>query len=168
MKKIYSITMIAVFVLLCAKGMQAQTMQSDLNQVELMKQFLGTWRSESAKDTVFTAEFKSYGNSGMEFYLKAVTQGKIWFEFKEFWGYDKKNDKFIQAGITKDDPNFLLDAIWFTSKNKCEQVPFEYISKPQQATSKVLFELKSPDLVIRNQIVNNKTVTTETYTRVKS
>jgi hypothetical protein len=53
-------------------------------------------------------------------------------------------------------------------KNKCEQVPLEFVSNPDQAGFKVFFEIKSPDLVTRNEIVNNKSVGIETYNRVKN
>ena len=168
MKKIYLFTMFAVFILLYTNRIQAQATQTGLSQVELMKQLIGTWKSESTKDTVFTAEFKSYGNGGMEFNLKSVAQGKIWLEIKQLWGYDNKSDKFIVAGLMKDNPNITLEASWFTTKNTWEQVPFEFVSNPKLASSKVTFEFKSPDSVVRNQIVNNKTVVTETYTRVKN
>ena len=171
MKKFYSVTLIAVFILFSVNRIQAQTTQttqSGFDQLELMKQFLGTWKSESAKDTVSTAEFKSTGNGGMEFNVKIATQGRIFFEMKQLWGYDKKTDKFIVAGLIKDNPNITLESTWFSSKNLCEQIPFEFVTNPKLATSKVTLEFKSPDLVIRNQIVNNKLVITETYNRQKN
>jgi hypothetical protein len=167
MKKFYTITMIAVFFLRCINGIQAQTMQNDLNQAELMKQFLGTWENKSIKDTVYTAEFKPYGNGEFEFNLKSVTQGKQWMEMKQLWGYDKKRDKIITAGFVKDSPNFILGTLWFTATNRCEQVPYEYASDPKQANFRVVFEIKSPDLVLRNEFMNDKLLGTETYTRVK-
>lgn len=51
MKTFCLTTMIAVFLFFCSNGMLAQTTQTKLNQVELMKQFLGTWKCEIAKDT---------------------------------------------------------------------------------------------------------------------
>ena len=171
MKKLYSFTLIAVFILLSVGRIQAQTTQtpqSGLNQIELMKQFIGTWKSESTKDTVSTAEFKSTGNGGMEFNVKIVAQGKIFFELKQLWGYDKKSDKFIVAGLIKDNPNISLESTWFSSKSVCEQVPFEFVNNPKLATSKVTLEFKSPDLVIRKQKENNKLVTTETFKRQKN
>jgi hypothetical protein len=168
MKKIYSFMVSVVFVLLFTNEIQAQTMQTGLNQVELMKQFIGTWKNETNKDTVYTAEFKPYGKGGMEFKLKSVTQGKVWLEIRQLWGYDKKSDKIIVAGLAKDSPDIMLQATWFTAKNKCEQVPLEFASNPDQAGFKVFFEIKSPDLVTRNEIVNNKSVGIETYTRVKN
>jgi len=133
-----------------------------------MKQFIGTWENKTYKDTVFTAEFKPYGNGGLELNLKGVTQGKVWFELKELWGYDKKSNKIVVAGLAKDSPDLMLQATWFTAKNKCEQVPFESASNPDQAGFKVLFDLKSPDMVTREEIVNNKSLRVETYTRVKN
>ena len=44
-----------------------------LNQVELMKQFIGTWNSVD-KDTIFIWECKSFG-SALEFTIKTETNG---------------------------------------------------------------------------------------------
>jgi hypothetical protein len=168
MKKFYFITLVAVIVAVCNNGIYAQTMQAGLNQVELLKQFIGTWRNESNKDTVYTAEFKPYGNGGLEFSLKSVTQGKVWLEMKQLWGYDKKSDKVVVAGLMKDSPNIMLQSSLFTAKNRFEQVPFDFASDPDKASFKVIFDIKSPDLVLREEIVNNKSLGTETYTRVKN
>jgi len=43
MKAFFLTTMIAGFLLFCPNGTQAQTIDAKLNQVELMKQFIGTW-----------------------------------------------------------------------------------------------------------------------------
>jgi hypothetical protein len=168
MKKIYPFIMGAVCVLFSANSIQAQSMQTGLSQVELMKQFIGTWENRSIKDTVYTAEFKPYGNGGLEFSLKGVTQGKVWMEMKQLWGYDKKSDKVVIAGLMKGSPNIMLQSACFTSKNKFEQVPFEFANDPQKANFTVIFDIKSPDLVIREEIVNDKSLGTETYTRVKN
>ena len=50
--KIFCLTIsIAVFLLVLLNGLQAQTTTTKLNQVELLKQFLGTWKSEMVNDT---------------------------------------------------------------------------------------------------------------------
>jgi hypothetical protein len=168
MKFFLKITMITVLVVLSTNVIYAQAMQESLNQVELMKQFIGTWKNESIKDTVYTAEFKPYGNGGLEFNLKGVTGGKVWLELVQLWGYDKKSDKIVVAGLMKDSPNIMLQAAWFTDKNKLEQVPLEFASDPKQAAFVVIFDFKSPDLAIREEFVNNKSLGTETYKRVKN
>ena len=169
MKKIYTLSMIVLLIAVCTQQrLHAQTKQSGLNQMELLKQFIGTWRNDANKDTVYTAEFKPYGNGGLDFKLTSITKGKAWFEMKELWGYDKKNDKVVVAGLVKDSPKIMLSALWFTSNNKCEQVPLEFVSNPDQSGFKVIFEIKSPDIVTRNEIMNNKSAGIETYTRVKN
>jgi hypothetical protein len=167
MKKIYTVTTIAVFLLLYSSGILAQTAQSGLDQVELMKQFIGTWENATNKDTVYTAEFKPYGNGGLEFTLRSVVQGKQGYEMKQLWGYDKKSDKVVVAGLMKDNPNIILQATWFTAKDRCEQVPLEFASNPEKAVYKVEFKIKSPDLVVRQETVNNKPQEPEPYTRIK-
>jgi hypothetical protein len=168
MKKVYAFSMGLIFILLYITGIHAQTNQTDLNQMELLKQFTGTWENRSIKDTLYTAEFKPYGSGGLEFNLKGVTQGKVWLEMRQLWGYDKKSDKVVIAGFMKNSPNFMLQAAWFTAKNRFEQVPYEFASNPDKAGFIVVFDLKSPDLVLRTEIVNGKSLAAETYTRVKN
>jgi hypothetical protein len=43
MKTVFKATTVIAFLLFCKDGMQAQTVQTKLNQAELMKQFIGTW-----------------------------------------------------------------------------------------------------------------------------
>jgi hypothetical protein len=168
MKRVYELSLGLIFILLCINEINAQTIQIDLNQMELLKQFTGTWENKTIKDTLYTAEFKPYGSGGLEFNLKGVTQGKVWLEIRQLWGYDKKSDKVVIGGFMKDSPNFMLQAAWFTAKNRFEQVPYEFASNPEKAGFIVVFDLKSPDLVIRTEIVNGKSLVAETYSRVKN
>jgi hypothetical protein len=54
-----------------------------------------------------------------------------------------------------------------TTQPGFKQIPLESASDPEKAGFIVLFDLKSPDLVIREEIVNNNSLGTERYTRVK-
>jgi hypothetical protein len=72
----------------------------ELNQVELMKQFLGSWKCDIAKDTTCFYEGKSYG-TGLECNFKYVTKEKMFLEGKQLRGYDKDIDKFIFSGMMK-------------------------------------------------------------------
>jgi hypothetical protein len=71
-----------------------QTTQTKLNQVELMKQFIGSWKVEESKGTTFFWDVKAYG-TGLEGYYKSVTNGKTVKEGKFLQGYDKSTDKSI-------------------------------------------------------------------------
>jgi hypothetical protein len=164
--KTYSlILIIAVSLFFYTNGIQAQTTQTKLNQVELMKQFVGTWKSEK-HDTAYIIDDKLYGD-GHEVYLRTETKGKIIWEAKTLMGYDKKNDMLIEAFIEHNSPNIILSAIRFLSPNKFIGILLEEISNPEKATEKDIYELKSPDLMINTYIKNNKIVSVNTFKRVK-
>lgn len=138
----------------------------ELNQVELMKQWIGTWQGEMGKDTFAIVEYKSYGTA-IENNIKIMTKAKIISTEKGLWGYDKENDKFINAEIWNYSPDISLYAIWFTSKNIGEGVSFKYLSNPQNAPSKTKAEFKSPDTFIMSNLRNDKIVAAWTFNRVK-
>jgi hypothetical protein len=138
---------------------------TELNQVELMKQFLGTWKCDISKDTTAFYEGKSYG-TGLDCYFKFITKAKVVMEGKQLRGYDKNIDKFIFSGMMKGtDLNFF--AGWFISKNKYIYVPYSDISNPEKASWKIEGEFKSPDIIFETSFINNKTAKTSTWTRVK-
>ena len=165
MKTSFLTTMIVAFLLLCTNGIQAQTAQPKLNQVELMKLQIGTFKCVSNKDTTVIWEGKPYG-TGLECNSKNVVKGKTVREGRELWGYDKSIDKFICASLTKGN-DIEIQAVWFTSKNVYEYIRYSNISNPEKASWKIVGEFKSPDVVIETTTENNKITLIETYTRVK-
>ena len=158
-------TLLFVLMLLSSTGIQAQTTETKPNQVELFKQFIGSWKADMAKDTILIVDCKSYG-TGLEYYIKTETKGKIIMEGKAIMGYDKKSDRGIQAEILND-TDITLWVYWFTSPKICEVLHFQYFSNPKMATSKFKFEFKSPDVVVQTFIENNKTIRTFTFYRRK-
>jgi hypothetical protein len=136
-----------------------------LNQVELMKQMVGTWKLESAKDTTIYFDFKPYG-TGLEGTLKWMNKGKMVMEAKQLWGYDSKIDKITISMIVKG-TDLEIIAFWFTSKSKFIVIPYCDISNPDAAPWKYDGEFKSPDVYVETLIVNNKAVKTDTYNRAK-
>jgi hypothetical protein len=137
----------------------------ELNQVDLMKQFLGNWETEYGKDTITYFDQKAYG-VGQEVFIKSTTKGKTIGEGKQLWGYDKKLDKIVNSSEVKGQ-DMGIYGIWFISKNKYIGVQYSDISNPQEASTKWEGEFKSPDTYVETMIVNNKAVRTDTYTRVK-
>jgi hypothetical protein len=166
MKTFFLTTMVAVFLLLCTNGIQAQTTQTKLDQVELMKKFIGTWKTEMGKDTTMILNFTHFGTA-LEGNFKIVTKGKILNEAKKLIGYDKTTDKLIETQIMNNSPDIFLVAFCFTSENKSEAVLFQDISNPENATFKWEEEFKSPDMFIQSYIENNKVVSVSTFTREK-
>lgn len=115
MKFFRATIIIAVILFICSCATQGQTTQTKLNQVELMKLQIGTWKCDSNKDTTVFWVGKSYG-TGLDCYSKNVVKGKIVKEGRELWGYDKSIDKFICATLDKG-KDIEIQAVWFVSKN---------------------------------------------------
>jgi len=149
------------------KIVKASDTPKELNQVELMKKWIGTWKNEIGKDSTVISKFIPIGKGGLEGSQNSFLKGKIVSEEKNLWGYDKKSDKYFCARIWKDKPDIILFAFWFTSENACERIPFEYISNPEQAPIKTIYEFKSPDLVTKTDFEKNKPVKTYTGFRIK-
>jgi len=167
MKKSFLIIVIIFLLLICTNGLHAQTTQIKLNQIELMKHFIGSWKCEESKDTTFFWDAKSYG-TGLEGYYKTMTNGKTVTEGRFLQGYDKSIDKSIYVELPSGkDKDIEINATWFISNTKYKYLPFSDISNFEKASYKIEGEFKSPDMFVETTIKNNKTTLIETYTRIK-
>jgi len=166
MKTIYLTALIVVLILLSVNKSQSQTTLVQLNQVELMKQFLGTWQAEIGKDTIQLDEYTAFG-SAVVASITNSTKGKVFHSVKELWGYDEKTDKIVFAVVTDKSPNMILNAFWFTSNNNCEGVPYADISAPEKAAMKYKMEIKNSDVWVLKVLQNNNKVAEMTFKRVK-
>ena len=137
----------------------------ELNQVELFKQILGTWKAEIAKDTFYIAQYKWFA-TGMEGTIKIVTKGKTITEGRAIIGYDKKSDKFIETDLIEGS-DIMVYGIWFTSKSTLTEVPWDDILNPEKTPVIWKYEIKSPDLFVWNNIENNKTTFAYNFHREK-
>ena len=63
MKKSFLTTAIVLFLFICSSMIQAQTTQNQLNQLELMKQFLGKWQADNGIDTIEVWDCHQYGKA---------------------------------------------------------------------------------------------------------
>jgi hypothetical protein len=165
MKTFYLTPVIIVCLLLSTNALQAQTTQPKLNQLELLQQFIGSWKCDVGKDTTAYWDAIPFG-TGFDITYKFVTNGKIFLEGRQLRGYVKKIDKCIMADITKGE-GIDITAFWFTSKNKGVNIPYDDISNPDKAIWKAEWEYKTPDLYLETPIINNKPGKTATWTRIK-
>ena len=92
MKTFCSTTMIAVFLLLFSNEISAQTLQPKLNQMELMKQLLGTWQRTTDDGTVEILETKLFGEAVIETFTYEV-KGEKSPVFMELSGFDDRDGK---------------------------------------------------------------------------
>lgn len=152
--KRYCFTILFSFVLLlCSLTAHSQTANSGLNQVELMKQWIGLWRTEGTK---ITSELKAFGTNGLEGYQRIESKDSVVSEYRFIYGYDKPSDKYVSASISRNNQGILLMAFWFISKTKCERVPIDFVNNPEMATSKAIYEFVTPNLIKATFTEKNK------------
>ncbi len=84
--------MISVFLLLFSNEISAQTLQPKLNQMELMKQLLGTWQRTTDDGTVEILETKLFGEAVIETFTYEV-KGEKSPVFMELSGFDDRDGK---------------------------------------------------------------------------
>lgn len=165
MRLLCPLMLAALFLSPFSNDMQAQPVKPKLNQMELDRQFLGTWRASNADGTT-TIECKSFYN-GVETYFRTEKDGKIVVENKLLLGYDKETDKLIECGIGSDDEGIVVYVAWFTSRNRMEEVLLKDIANPDKAKYRAIFELTSPNAFVLTTIQNGKITDTSTFHRVR-
>ena len=139
--------------------------QRKLNQIELFKQFAGTWKGKMSKDSTFVWNGK-FSGSKIEGNIKILVKRKTVLEVKVVNVYDRSTDKFVETEIYKGSEP-LVFVSWFTSKKICEAVPFKDFSAPEQAKIKARFEFKRPDMFIQITTLNNAPIDTLICYRIK-
>ena len=107
MKKLFLTTMIFLSMVLVAIGLNAQTAETHLNQIDLHKQYLGTWRSQ-IKDTVAIVTYTAYGKGGMQASGKVSTKGKVFYQYRQLWAYDKNSNTMLGMHFDKTSPSVML------------------------------------------------------------
>jgi hypothetical protein len=128
------------------------SIQTNLNQVELFKKFVGTWKMDLNNDTSFTFECKPY-DKGIDLYLKEEANGKILIEQKGLIEYDSKNDRMIQKNPEVNNQPYPI-AMWFTSESLCEAGEVHDNSNPARVSTERKWEFKSSDLLVLSVLVN--------------
>ena len=93
MKKICLTITIAVFLLTCLTGLQAQTVTVKLDQQKLIQQYLGTWQANVGKDTLEVWEFQQYGKAFTINVSQVIKDIKTPMEINNL-GFDSKEGKF--------------------------------------------------------------------------
>ena len=116
MKKIiFSVLALLLIALFFSMSLQAQSTQQDLDQVELMKQFIGTWTEETGEDTTTVWEVIPFGE-GYEDIIYWQAKGETYATAgKGLWGFSEKYQCFVHdfmypdGSIDRDFAEFVSD-----------------------------------------------------------
>jgi hypothetical protein len=163
MKTLCKSILIVGFILISINELLAQQPENNLQQVELMKQFIGIWKCELGKDTIIIGDNIAFG-TGLVCNSQIIVKGKIINSVKQLYGYDSKIDKFIVAELIETSPVIEICYTWFTSENAGELV----VTNPDNAPFRFKFEFKNPDLIVQTAIQNDKVIKEIFLTRIKA
>lgn len=94
MRKSINYILCLSLLLYLSQNLISQSTDDELDQVELMKQWIGTWKCEIANDNIIIWDLKPFGK-GYELYYKNIANGKTIYEIKDLWAFDSKSDKWI-------------------------------------------------------------------------
>lgn len=162
MKKTIKTTLISLLILIGMNVTFAQSTEMKLNQVELMKQFLGTCKGEFGNNTFFKSENEPFSN-GIISNSQVTVDGKIADSISQIYGYDSKLDKFIIAELKKSSSTIELCLIWFNSDTTGEII----ITNPQNAPLSFKFEFKDSSTILQTAIKDNNVVNTVILRKIK-
>lgn len=84
---------VITFFILFNLGTQAQTKQPKLNQVELYKQFVGTWQAEIGTDSLEVRECREYG-SAFVIEVSRIIKGQKFPFYINNTSFDSNDGKF--------------------------------------------------------------------------
>ena len=143
--------------------MNEQSTQASLDQIELMKQFIGSWQCECSKDTFLIIENTPFG-SGMVSNCKIATKDEILDSIIQLYGYDREADRFIMTELIKSSAVLEICYIKFISRTKGEMV----VTNTENAKYKWNFEFKTPDTIVQQAILDDNIAKEVTLKRVKS
>lgn len=148
MKKLCFKALIAVFLLFLSNGIQGQTAQTKLNQLELAKQFLGTWQTNLGKDTVEMWEGKLYGNAVVVNVYMVIKGTRSELYISNF-GYDNTEGKLKGYNLM---PNAGFNTwVGIFTTDKIIKIDGLDSFKPQILYWKADFEFKTPaEVIVRN------------------
>lgn len=160
--KLFFSVAIALVVFGC-QGLHAQDPVQKLDQVKLMKQFVGKWKADMGKDTLLTSEYKDWG-TGIDGTARMEVGGKVVMERRQLFGYNTKTNQFTEAEVTKGS-DIELWGCWWTSETRMVGVALENLSLGEKAPLFVEILMKSGKSFQQKVWQNGKMVFTKTMVR---
>ncbi len=153
MKSSVIILIIIGFIFINISELFAQAEGVKLNQVELMKQFVGTWKGEFGDGIQIISKNKEFSN-GLLCTSDIIKNGKTIESMVQLFGYDEKVDKFIIAELKESKSVIEICSAWFSTSTKGEIV----ITNPKNAQFSFVFEFKTSDRILQQAIQDGKIV----------
>ncbi len=143
---------------------QDQTSTSQLDQVALVRQFIGTWKNEFNSDTFVIYKIQPFGR-GLKATFRVATNEETILEVKQLVGFDPNYETFINITL-----NETGQIIQFTGKFIADnKVTLEVKDPedPENILSRTEYEFKDGDMFTVTRIFGNTGGKPGDYYRIK-
>jgi len=141
MKRFIGILMGVMLIFGFYLNLSAQSSEDELDQVELIKQFHGTWEWNMGKDTVTVVSFTPL-NNGFLFVQENKANGEPYETYKGVIGFSNDKQMIYVAGTTNDG-TLILDNGKFETKTTF--TVDRYYGNTSHAAQMVQWEILTPE-----------------------
>lgn len=155
---------IVLLFLISVTEIEPQTMETQLNQVESMKQFIGTWECQLGKNTIYRTYNKSFGK-GMACIIQVISNGDIVDSIEQLLGYDAVTDKFVLSELIRSSTNIQISSIRFTTEHTGEIISND---SADNSSIKINFDFASPDVINETAILDNNITVEMKFNKITS
>jgi hypothetical protein len=146
-------------------GMHAQTAKSNLDQVKLMPQRVGTWEATVDKDTVLVREYQEYGKAYTVNVYYNIKGNKSPY-YKSSYTFDSKDGKFKGFTLYANGNFSTWIGLWTTEKKFSTDIVQNF--NPEKVLSKVDHVYETPTSMIETRFSSTGVKTLERkYKKVK-
>ncbi|MCK5704957.1 MAG: hypothetical protein KAI29_27585 [Cyclobacteriaceae bacterium] len=170
MKKSINICLCLALAFSLSVNISAQSTEKELDQVKLVKQFLGTWVGELGEDSVLHRKGVQLGE-GLFFQGEWKTAGKTYFAFHSVIGFTRDKETIVHSVIWSNG-NTVQEIGRFVAENKLVMERFRP-EMPNHAVGLVEYDFSQPNKMIWRMLRRGEAVTWDplskfeiTYTKV--
>lgn len=144
MKRLISIFLGLILMLGLSLNLSAQSTGEELDQVELLKQFIGTWEADIGKDSVSVVVFTPL-NNGLLFEQQFKANGETYLSLKGVYGFSD-DKQMIYDFFLNSNGTFVMDKGRFDTKTKLKVD--RYYGNTSHAAQMIEWELLTPESVV--------------------
>lgn len=164
MKRLSLITMIMLVLTIAETILLAQSDEMRLDQAELLKQKLGSWKCELGGDTILYTDLMPCLD-GFESNIRYSIHGKVLKSGKELYGYDKISNKILLTCLTEG-AGCELHEMWFTTRNNFYIIPHDPVDSHKKSW-RIIGHIITSDRHTLTTIVDRRPIKKLTFTRLK-
>ena len=162
MKKLCPVALICVCFLFFTNGIKGQTVTSNLDQLKLMEQFLGTWEMPAGGDTVIV-EIQKFGKAFVENDFSVKNGKKDWGSIWTY-GFSPAEGKFKIFAVQATGDYLTVIASFTTEKKWVQEIVQNF--NPEKVLQRGEFVFDTPTTATATSY-NSEGVKTEEYKFIK-